>query len=178
MTTPTSIRRLLCLTLLLGSLPLVADDGATEYQIKAGYLYNFTKFITWPENDATAFHLCILGNDPFGTLIDAIEKKTVKNRPIRVLRLNELDQNVACHIMFIEASENLVENLPDPHEPTKTLTVGETPDFAAQGGMVGFVNRNGRIKLQINLDAIRQAGLKISAKLLEVSEILGRPSHD
>jgi hypothetical protein len=174
----TSLRQLLCLLLLLGPLPLVADDAANEYKIKAGYLYNFTKFITWPDSDAATFNLCILRNDPFGTIIDAIETKVVKNRPIRVLRLNKLHNGSSCHILFVSSAENPVKNIPGPLKAIKTLTVGEGPDFAAQGGMIGFVNREGRIKLQINLDAIRQGGLIISAKLLEVAEILESTSHE
>ena len=54
---------------------LVADDANLEYKIKAGYLYNFTKFITWPEVNGATFNLCILGADPFGALIDPIQKK-------------------------------------------------------------------------------------------------------
>ncbi|NOT11474.1 MAG: YfiR family protein [Methylococcaceae bacterium] len=164
--------------LLLCSPPLAADDFANEYKIKAGYLYNFTKFITWPEHDATTFNLCILGSDPFGILIDAIEKKTVKDRPIRVLRLNGFDQKIHCHIIFTGTAEGRVKNLTSQHGSIKTLTVGESQDFAAQGGMIGFVNREGRIKLQINPDAIRQGGLKISAKLLEVAEILRSTGHE
>ncbi|MFI3187409.1 MAG: YfiR family protein, partial [Methylococcaceae bacterium] len=51
---------------LLLSQQVIASDVDVEYKVKAGYLYNFTKFITWPEDSSASFNLCIVGDDPFG----------------------------------------------------------------------------------------------------------------
>ncbi len=161
-----------CLVCLLFSQPLCAEDESVEYKIKAGYLYNFTKFISWPEDSYQTFNLCILGTDPFGSLIDPIEQRSVSGRPIKLVRLSNSrpfsDGALSyCHILFVGA---LAKNPPSFQE--KTLTVGESPNFAQHGGMIGFINRDGRIKLQINLTAVKQSGLKVSAKLLEVADII------
>lgn len=161
-----------CLAFLLFSQPLCAEDESVEYKIKAGYLYNFTKFISWPEDSYQTFNLCILGDDPFGNLIDPIEQRRVSDRPIKLVRLSSShsfsgDKPLYCHILFVSAS---VTNTPTLQG--KTLTVGESPNFAQRGGIIGFINRDGRIKLQINLAAVKQSGLKISAKLLEVADII------
>jgi len=158
--------------------PAFADDFGVEYKIKAGYIYNFTKFITWPADDSATFNLCILNDDPFGTVIDSIETRFAQNRPIKVFRLDELNTGHPCHILFIGSADISVNNLPFMHGRYRTLTVGEINEFAAQGGMIGFVNRDDKIKLQINLDALKKAGLKISAKLLEVAEIIKVDSHE
>jgi hypothetical protein len=155
--------------------PVSAEDASAEYKIKAGYLYNFTKFITWPEDDSDTFNLCIVGDDPFGGLIDPIEQRSAFGHPIKLFRLPRYSPEQRCHILFISASikDNLfLKGMLVIHDSVKPLTVGENQDFAAQGGMVGFINRDGRIKLQINLKTLQQNELKISAKLLEVSEII------
>ncbi len=82
------IRTLLGAALLFSSC-LAADDGNLEYKVKAGYLYNFTKFVTWPESKSPTFNLCLLGSDPFGDAIDPIEEKSAFARPIKVIRLDE-----------------------------------------------------------------------------------------
>jgi len=153
---------------------LYADDISVEYKIKAGYLYNFTKFITWPGDNAKTFNLCILGADPFGDLLNPIEQRSALERPIKLLRLERLTGNLHCHILFVSEAHDLAS----VKALTTTLIVGEYQGFAAQGGMIGFVNKESRIKLQINLQAIKQSGLKISAKLLEVAEIIGGDGHD
>ncbi len=166
---------------LLCSQLVYADEASVEYKIKAGYLYNFTKFITWPEDKSETFNLCILGEDPFGGLIDPIEQRTAFGRPIKLFRLNSLNKEQSCHMLYISSSakENPASNgmLVIRDLDNKTLTVGEGEQFAAQGGMIGFVNRQGKIKLQINLKTLQQSGLKISAKLLEVAEVV-EGEHD
>jgi hypothetical protein len=155
-----------------------AADSSVEYKIKAGYLYNFTKFITWPLDNAETFNLCVLGNDPFGELIDPIEKLSVMGRPIKVFRfdsLKNMDKEPHCHILFVSSS--IKDKLADRYFDD-TLLVGESGDFIDQGGMIGFVNKQGKIKLQINLKAINQSGLKVSAKLLEVADVVKGVNDD
>lgn len=166
---------------LLLSQQVIASDVDVEYKVKAGYLYNFTKFITWPEDSSASFNLCIVGDDPFGDLIDPIEQRTAFGRPIKLYRFKQVNKSQRCHILFISAGIN-DNTLPKAtlvvRDVNKTLTVGENDDFAAQGGMIGFVNRQGKIKLQINLELLQQSDLKISAKLLEVAELIGAETHD
>lgn len=161
---------------LLLSQQVIADDADVEYKVKAGYLYNFTKFITWPEDKSETFNLCIVGEDPFGDLIDPIEQRSAFGRPIKLFRFNSLNKEQYCHILFISASikdNSLLKGIAN-----KSLTVSESKDFATQGGMIGFVNRQGKIKLQINLKMLQQSDLKISAKLLEVAELVERGNND
>ena len=151
---------------LLFSQHVIADDADVEYKVKAGYLYNFTKFITWPEDKSETFNICIVGEDPFGGLIDPIEQRSAFGRPIKLFRFNKPNKEQRCHILFLSAAID------------KTLTVGESDGFAAQGGMIGFANRQGKIKLLINLKMLQQSDLKISAKLLEVAELVEAENHD
>jgi YfiR/HmsC-like len=174
------IRILLCLALLFSE-AIVADDDDLEYKIKAGYLYNFTKFITWSKVDGTTFNLCILGTDPFGTFIDPLEKKSAFTRSIRIFRLDEADflsssnPKPDCHILYVSLSSNqktVFEKIQANQNKGETLVVGESENFAVEGGMIGFVNKDGKIKLQINQQSVKQTGLKISAKLLEIAELI------
>ncbi len=163
---------------LLFSSVLCADAAAVEYKIKAGYLYNFTKFITWTEDNTETFNLCIAGDDPFGELIDPIEQRSVMGRPIKLLRFDSLasiEKNTHCHILYVSAAnkEPLAGRSFD-----NTLIVGESTDFIMSGGMIGFINNQGKIKLQINLKTVKQGDLKISAKLLEVAVVVNGDNHD
>lgn len=180
--------KLIHLTLLLASfsfylLPgqLQAEDDNVEYKVKAGYLFNFTKFITWPNDDSGTFNICIVGQDPFGPLIDPIEKRTAFDLPIKLFRSSTLIKSQRCHIVFIgaENKEELIEKgVLLARDLGKSLSVGEGDAFAESGGMIGFVNRDGRIKLQINMRALQKSGLTVSAKLLEIAEIVGGGGHE
>ena len=155
-----------------------AQDSSVEYKVKAAYIYNFTKFVTWLDDSSETFNLCILGDDPFGELIDPIEQRSVMGRPIKLFRLDSLrsiKNNPHCHILFVSSS---IEGAPAAKDVGNTLVVGESKGFINGGGMVGFDNAQGKIKFQINLNAIKQSGLKVSAKLLEVAEVVKGGDHD
>lgn len=158
-------------------LPLSYADTApiNEYKIKAGYLFNFTKFITWSDVEGETFNICILGNDPFGESIDPIEQQLAFNHPIKLFRLTAINKEIHCHIVYMGVGVTLKSaGLHDKN----SLTVGEEATFIAQGGMIAFVKRQDKIKLQINLKLAQQQGLKISAKLLEVAEVVGGDGND
>lgn len=166
---------------LLFAQQVIADDADVEYKVKAGYLYNFTKFITWPEDSSATFNVCIVGEDPFGDLIDPIEQRSAFGRPIKLFRFTSFEKDQRCHILFISNSikdNRLLKGMLVVQDVDKSLTVGESKNFVTHGGMIGFVFREGKIKLQINLKVLQLSGLKISAKLLEVADLVERDDND
>lgn len=149
-----------------------------ESQVKAAYLYNFTKFVYWnrPESDnkKDTITIALLEADSICDLLEVFSKKGGSDHSIVIRRISgkRLDiQN--CHLLFIgqaglakwPAIEKLLEG-------TDTLTVSDIPGFARQGGMIGLFLSKNQIGIEINMDKVQKAGLKISAKLLEIAKIL------
>jgi len=163
----------------------VAQEDSIEYKIKAGYLYNFTKFISWPENESETFNLCIIGKDPFGSIIDPIEKRSVKNKPIRLYRFQSIKEAKHCHIVYFGVSDGQSAQIDFSLSDILTvaslenaLTTGETKKFTQAGGMFAFFLKEGKVKLQINLQALKKSNLVVSAKLMEIAEIYEGESND
>ena len=162
----------LLLVLLLG--PLFARaDRPTEHEVKAAFLYNFAKFVKWPEEDARAptFVIAVLGEDPFGSVLDrTVAGKTVLDRKVEVRRLSKLDAPGRIHILFVGASEK--DRLPQvlkSLEGTSVLTVGAMDSFAERGGMIAFKVRDDVVQFEINLDQVERAHLKMSSQLLRLA---------
>jgi hypothetical protein len=154
------------------------EVSLTEYQVKALFLLNFAKYVDWPAasfaetNTPIVIGLC--GEDKFGdALKKAVEGKSVSGRGI-VIQPIEKDADLAkCHLLFISDSEK--KRLADILAKTKAvpvLTVGESDQFLEQGGVINFVKKEGKIRLEINLDAARLARLEISSKLLGVADVV------
>jgi len=163
---------------LLYSNSAFTEHSNLEYKIKAGYLYNFTKFVSWPEDSLQTFNICILGKDPFGSIINPIEKRSVGNKSIRLFRFQSINQVKDCHIVYFGKSKKKWGRSGFPLTGIlavgsfkNSLTVSESKKFSKAGGMVAFFLENGKVKLHINLKALRQSGLEVSAKLLEVAEV-------
>jgi hypothetical protein len=167
---PVFCTKLIALAIILCSNLLFAAD-TVEYKIKAAYLYNFTKFITWPEFQSETFNLCILGKDPFGSLIESIESREALGLPIKLVRMRRYDASKKCHLLFLGSATR--KDTRELIASSGILTVSEKQHFAKYGGMIGFVIKEGKVKLQINLAKLKESGLEISAKLLEIVEIIG-----
>ena len=155
--------------------PATAAGQADEYAVKAALLYNFSKFLEWPEEafvDSPEFRICIHGEDPFGREIDGISGKRTQGRPIVVSRHEgKLPFAERCHIVFVGARrEKAVAAALRVVRDEPTLTVGDGSSFVDRGGMIGLVREGSRIRFEINRSEARRAGLSVSARLLRVAQ--------
>lgn len=149
----------------------------SEYQMKAVFLYSFAKFVEWPEgalkSSATPVTACILGESPFGDEIASVKGKPLENRVFNVRTVSAVPAAADCQMLFISSSER--KRLPAILSQIKAspiLTVGDWDGFAEGGGMINLKLEGGRIRLQINVEATQPSGLKLSAKLLGLAQIV------
>jgi hypothetical protein len=148
----------------------------TEAKIKVAYVYNFLKFIEWPEGDknpAAPVKVCVVGTDPIRTMLGELSIRRVKERPIQVEQVKDLSGLSACHVAYLSRSEAAA--LPQAlqrMEGAPVLSVSDIPEFAHKGGMIGFTTEDKRVKIEINQSSVRHAGLKVSAKLLEIARLV------
>ena len=159
---------------------LACAQTLSEYQVKAAFLYNFARFVDWPEASAqNSFDVCILGENPFGEVLEAIVKnKVVGGRPVLVRRLQSGGQARSCKVLFVSASERTsVQSILESLAGSPVLTVGETPGFATQGGVINFIVQDEKVRFEVNVDAADRARLKISSKLLNLARIIKGPGN-
>jgi hypothetical protein len=148
-----------------------------EYQVKAAFLLNFTRFIGWPSSSFTSDQapiiIGILGNNPFGNYLNEIvTDEKIGPHPLIIQQYKSINDLKSCHILFINKLET--EYLAKVAEILKgkdILTVSDAPDFLRQGGMILFFTKSNKIQFQINLDAVKTTKLDISSKLLRLAEI-------
>jgi hypothetical protein len=162
-------RALLCsiAALVVGVAALAAEPA--EYEVKAAFLLNFTKFVEWSDSDRTGpISICIVGDNPFGrTLEQIVEGESVDDRKIAIQRVRAMT-DVHCHVAFFSKSfkepAKALANMPEG-----VLTVGESDTFLRDGGMIAFVVENRRVRFDINTTATSTAGLRVSSRLLTVA---------
>jgi hypothetical protein len=157
-------------------------ETLTEYQIKAGFFFNFTRFVEWPENafatPTSPIVACVVGDTPMTNLLsDVVAGKVVNGRAVSIDRLKPTNDLHRCHLIFISAAaERHTMEILAGVKKTNTLTVGETAGFAKAGGMINFSIENNNVKLEMNLDAATHAGLKVNSKLIAVSRLFSSDS--
>ncbi|HEY7544552.1 MAG TPA: YfiR family protein [Blastocatellia bacterium] len=152
-----------------------AQSSPSEYEVKAAFLFNFAKFVEWPEDafsdSSSPIIICIVGHDPFNGVLDqTIGGKTVNSRPLVIKRLAYGQDARGCHIIFVCSSEKKrMAQILASFSGTSALTVSDMDDFAQAGGMINFVLENSKVRFQINSTAAARARLRISSKLLTLA---------
>jgi hypothetical protein len=176
----------LVILMLFGADAPVAADAppASEAQVKAVFLFNFAKYVDWPPtafpSAAAPIVIGVLGDDPFGANLPHIVEGKIVNGHSFVIKHFAADSELnGCHILFICHSEAFrMEEILGKAGALPILTVGEDDQFAQDGGIISFVLKNGKVRLQINLTSAKKAGLSISSKLLAVADSVKGKSNN
>ena len=189
------------LVLALLAVPIAAqaeDDLAREreYKIKAAFLYNFIKFVDWPEGKAVNGDIItvgIIGKNPFGQAFDPVKDKKIKDRKLVVKQFPGLEQYKTkaedktkykeeyyakyksalekCHVLFISSSEkDYVKEITSLVKDSSLLTVSELKDFLNDQGVINLLMEEKKVRFRINVTAARQAKLKMRSQLLRLAK--------
>jgi hypothetical protein len=166
---------LLVAGLLLGATAGRAQRELTEPEVKAGYLYNFTKFVEWPpeafEGNGGPIRICVFGQDPFGRILDDLVRgETVNGHRLTVERPDQVQGLKSCHVLFISRSERgRLDDIFAGARGGSVLTVGETDGFLDKGGLINFVREGTKIRFEISERTTDGAFPRISSKLLRLA---------
>lgn len=163
---------LLLLPLLLGG---ATPPSMGEYDVKALFLYKFTRYITWPESTwGEEFRIGILGESEIrGPLETIADQEKVGDKPI-VLKFWDTPEEIEdCHILFIARDRKLdplvVRNQVGERP---VLTVGEWKGYANEGIILNFVMKENKVRFELNQQALATAGLTASSQLLKLAILI------
>lgn len=149
-------------------------EDAREYLLKAAFVYNFTKFVEWPATafatDRSPLVVCIHGQEAFGHFATAMRGKSVANRPIEVVDAHRSGAPASCHVAFLDGEDGADARTIAQIEAAGGLSVSDAPDFVHDGGMVGLLTIENKMRFEVNLAASRKTGIRIHAALLRLAK--------
>jgi hypothetical protein len=155
--------------------PLAAEHS--EDEIESAMLYNFTKFVEWPDKalgaSGASVVVGVLGDDALVPVLSAaLGNKTVYGHPVTVRRLASGADAKSCAVLFVgAASQKEIARIIQSVGHSPVLTIGEIVQFSRLGGVIAFIREGNRIRFEINLDAADRAGLQVSSKLLRLAAV-------
>lgn len=148
-----------------------ADDSSARRadQLKAGYVFNFAKFVEWsPAAETTPLTVCFFGAPGVYDAFSAgIDKKHVGTRPLSAHQILTAEEAGSCDVLYVGA-----QALQDEQEMLKTprlLTVSDAKAFVRNGGMIELFTDSNRLRFNVNVRNANRAGLRISSSLLELA---------
>jgi hypothetical protein len=146
-------------------------DSLPEYNLKTAYLYNFALLTEWPpQSSEVPFNVCMFGQDNFGPAINALRGKTINNRVIQIRYISESKEASQCHLVFIgKASNARTDKLINELTGLAILTVTDDIGLSEDGVMIRLYPENQRFIFDINIGIVKQANLRLSAKLLRLA---------
>lgn len=169
---------LLCCLALHGAVGRAASETPTEQQVKAVFVFNFTHFTEWPAatfgSPTQPLVIGVLGNEAFAAQLDEVVRgERVGEHPLQVRLFRDAADVGDCHILYVDQSEGTgLARVLGQLTGRGTLTVSDLGGAARRGAMVEFAKSGNRIRLLINVDSARAAGLTLSSKLLRPAQIV------
>ena len=166
---------LLCLLSLFGSVGILhAEETPQEYKLKAAFLVNFARFITWPESSFPAKEqdlvFCVLGKTPFTTTLKSAETIQINGHKTRVISMDTWTDISQCHMVFVgQAAKGKLGKLIAEIGKQAVVTVSDIPDFIAAGGAIEFVTKEDRLSFNINYSELKAHGIQVSASMLDLA---------
>ena len=166
------------LLLLLPLIPIQAQriHVNPDTRMKAVFLINFTKYISWTSLDTTqVFTIGVYGlDDILLPLSQMSHERASQGQTINIERVSTLAEVEACEILFVPIEKAAEFHLMRPDIPPENiLVVGESLGFATSDGAINFIKRDGKIKLEINRTALSEAHLVASSHLLKLAILVG-----
>ncbi|MBR0567149.1 YfiR family protein [Azoarcus sp. L1K30] len=165
-----------CAVVLASALALpgrsMAQQQATEPDLKAAILVNMLLFVDWPRGDVqpnAALSVCYFSNSAVAGALAALDRRVIRGRQLNVVRV-DASALQRCQAAYIAPSDDvLLSALSGGALPGGVLLVGDTPGFLDRGVMVNLALFEGRVTFDVDLPALRRAGLSLSSKALRLA---------
>ena len=147
--------------------------------VKAVFLERFTRFIEWPQNDtfqdiAIPFMIGVVGDEDFFTLLESMYSKIkIKNKPVQIMYIHELDDIGKCNLVYIADIDKFsLNNILNQVADQAILTISNHDGYAEKGVLINFYIQDQRIRFEINENALKKSGLYMSHLLLKEAKIV------
>lgn len=157
--------------------PVVAQKAERD-ELKAAFVFQFANYVEWPETafkDAAApIVIGIVKNESVAkTLTASVRGKTVGERSIEIVRVDEEKEADKCHILFIDsADDKRVDDFLSIVRTKPVLTVSDDNNFTEEGGIIKLFEQASKLRIEINIDEAERSGLTISSKLLSLAQVV------
>ena len=162
------------LSLLVGNPAQASDHGDNaEDLIRSAMVFNFCKFVQWPETDLDTLVLGVMVDPGENPDFSSIQGKAVNQSHITVRQIESPDDLAGCQVVFIpKGHKDKLQGAFAAAQAESILTISEIDGFCSQGGMIQLVERRGKMRFFINKEAAGDSQLRLSSQLLKMAKLV------
>jgi hypothetical protein len=158
-----------------GGQALAGDQPEAEAQdlIRSAMVYNFCKFVQWPESDIDTLVLGVMAAPDAEPDFSSIAGKLVQDSPIAVRTVTSEKELAGCQLLYIpRGMESSLQGTFAAAQAESILTISDIDGFCTQGGIIQLVERRGKMRFFINRKAAGESRLQLSSQLLKMAKIV------
>ncbi|SDG28658.1 protein of unknown function [Limimonas halophila] len=147
--------------------------AASADDVKAGFVFNFAKFVTWPGNKqpGETLTLCFQRGSIAPSAYARLTGKTVRGATVRTRTVAQATSvPPACHLLVLAGERPPPTAIRRTAERRAILLIGDGRGFVRRGGHIGLMRRGGKLRFRVNLSALTRSGLQVRAGLLRLAE--------
>jgi len=159
---------------LLFIITLTLHASLSEDKLKVMIIGRVAKYIVWPQ-EQTAKNFCItILDNPFSTLPDTLYKnKKINNKPVVISYIDDIKEIKRSDILYIPKSQtSQLQTILSYIKNKGIFTISDIKGFAEKKGMLQLYFVSRKIKLKINLDAVKKEHLNIRSTLLRIAKVI------
>jgi hypothetical protein len=171
-----ALRLLSVMAMLLFATTPIAHSAVPETEVKAAFLFNFAKFVTWPaqafSSETAPIQLAVFGDEETtSTLKLLLSDKKAHGRSFEVKRISNPQDAKNSQIVYVTSTESRrTSQVLEATRKLPILTVGESDQFLDLGGMINFLFEDSQLRFEINTEPAEKVKLEISSKLLRLGK--------
>lgn len=147
----------------------------SEYSLKAVWIENFTRFITWPDQTVQdTFYIKILGKGQLNVVLKEVYKtRQIQGKTIKVIEVNSLAEANNCHILFINKEyEAEIPQILDQLKEQPILTISDSKGFSHKGIIINFYLEDNKVRFEFNITTFKETKMDVNFRLLEVAKVI------
>ena len=148
-----------------------AKVQAQESKYHALFIYNFIKYIEWPQG-STNLKIGIMGNKSVNDELQKVLSARGEGK-VSIVNSADISEMATCNLIFMPSKQDKNFNsVLKSIAGKKVLLVTESKGLAGKGAGISFYVENGKLKFLLNKSTIDSRNLKVSGNLMKLANVI------
>ncbi|MEM5497977.1 YfiR family protein [Paraglaciecola mesophila] len=147
---------------------LAQEELSKERKLKAAYLLNFTKYMSWPTDSGANndFQLCIQSDQPFFEFMQALVARHNQGNNKMHIAIGHVQEEPLCHMAYFQSSveQSLVQI-------RRAVVVLESTNVKQANSSIRFYTQEQRVRFEFDLAQLARVDVIASSELLKLARI-------
>ncbi|MBS1682522.1 MAG: YfiR family protein [Bacteroidetes bacterium] len=153
----------------------MAQTAKPIYEIHAAMIYNFMKYVHWPDDEGTGdFVVGVYGEDDvYTTLKNYYDGKPKGAKKYAIRKLESASDAVNCSVVYLGKSKNReFDNIKNAVTGKPVLTITDSFNLGKKGSCINLKVVDDRLKFEINQAAVSGQSLKVAGQLTSMAILI------